>query len=112
MGWGGGLLHSHAHSYPTGSTQQQMTCYHYKDENNEWLVLPSWKHHEYNVNDPIQYLEDGHIIRLSHKPTTPNMHSHVVPAPDTKNQHEVSAYGNTTVGDDKDHWRIEVVDDV
>jgi dolichyl-phosphate-mannose-protein mannosyltransferase len=112
MGWGGGLLHSHVQTYPTGSTQQQVTCYHYKDENNEWVIHPPWKAPQYNPNDPISYVADGDIIRLSHGPTTRNLHSHTVAAPVTKSNNEVSCYGNATIGDSHDHWKVEVVDDI
>ncbi|KAK7455307.1 Dolichyl-phosphate-mannose--protein mannosyltransferase 2 [Stygiomarasmius scandens] len=113
MGWGGGLLHSHVQTYPVGSTQQQVTCYHYKDENNEWIVLPRWDEPDYNPNDPdIKFLRHGDVIRLSHKPTTRNLHSHPIPAPVTKLNWEVAGYGNSTIGDQQDHWVVEVVDDV
>jgi dolichyl-phosphate-mannose-protein mannosyltransferase len=112
MGWGGGLLHSHIQTYPAGSNQQQVTCYHYKDENNEWVVLPRWDQPEYSADDPIRFLSDGDIIRLQHGPTTRNLHSHVVPAPVSKLNNEVSCYGNTTVGDSHDYWVVEVVDDI
>lgn len=56
MGWGGGLFHSHVQTSPLGSTQQ-MICYHYKDDNNHWFVLPPWDQPKYNPNDPqILYL--------------------------------------------------------
>ncbi|KAH8798445.1 glycosyltransferase family 39 protein [Flagelloscypha sp. PMI_526] len=113
MGWGGGLLHSHVQTYPTGSNQQQVTCYHYKDENNEWNILPTWDDPiPYNPNDPeLRYLQSGDVIRLQHVPTTRNLHSHPIPAPVSKLNHEVSCYGNATIGDNQDHWLIEVVDD-
>jgi dolichyl-phosphate-mannose-protein mannosyltransferase len=112
MGWGGGLLHSHVQSYPVGSTQQQVTCYHYKDDNNNWLLLPRWDEPEYNPNGDIRYLKDGDVIRLQHTPTTRHLHSHIVPAPVTKLNHEVSCYGNATIGDSHDYWVVEVVDDI
>jgi dolichyl-phosphate-mannose-protein mannosyltransferase len=112
MGWGGGLLHSHVQTYPVASNQQQVTCYHYKDENNEWTINPPWEEPEYNPNDPIRFLADGDVIVLRHVPTSRNLHSHAIPAPITKLNHEVSGYGNTTVGDHRDYWRVEVVDDI
>ncbi|EJT98298.1 glycosyltransferase family 39 protein [Dacryopinax primogenitus] len=112
MGWGGGLLHSHPHSYPTGSQQQQVTCYHYKDDNNHWLVMPRWDEKEYDPNGDLRFLQDGDTVRLIHASTGRNMHSHPLPAPITKLNNEVSCYGNATVGDHQDHWAVEVVDDL
>ncbi|KAI6043303.1 Dolichyl-phosphate-mannose-protein mannosyltransferase-domain-containing protein [Pisolithus marmoratus] len=112
MGWGGGLLHSHVQTFPTGSAQQQVTCYHYKDDNNHWLVLPQWNEPAYNLNDELKFVKDGDVIRLQHTPTTRNLHSHPIPAPISKLDYEVSCYGNATVGDIQDHWVIEIVDDI
>ena len=112
MGYGGGLLHSHVQHYPVGSTQQQVTCYHYKDSNNEWIVHPRWDEPALDLNGEIRYLKDGDVIRLQHGPTTRNLHSHNVAAPVTKLNNEVSCYGNATVGDVHDYWRVEVVDDI
>ncbi|KAF8147568.1 dolichyl-phosphate-mannose-protein mannosyltransferase [Crassisporium funariophilum] len=112
MGWGGGLLHSHVQTYPVGSNQQQVTCYHYKDNNNEWVILPRWDEPEYNPNGEMKFLKDGDVIRLNHVPTTRNLHSHTVVAPVSKLNYEVSCYGNETIGDNHDYWKVEVVDDI
>lgn len=112
VGYGGGLLHSHVQTYPVGSGQQQVTCYHYKDDNNDWWVLPRWDEAPYDPEGPIRFLQDGDVIRLNHVPTTRNLHSHTVSAPVTKLNYEVSCYGNSTVGDNKDYWVVEVVDDI
>ncbi|OAL74011.1 O-mannosyl transferase [Trichophyton violaceum] len=112
MGYGGGLLHSHVQTYPEGSGQQQITCYHHKDSNNDWFIYPNRTQPDYNPEGPIAFIGDGDVIRLIHAQTGRNLHSHTVAAPVTKAQYEVSAYGNTTVGDAKDHWTIEVVKDV
>ena len=112
MGWGGGLLHSHVQVFPTGSGQQQVTCYHYKDNNNEWYIMPRWDEPPYNPNAPIKFLAHGDVIRLVHVATTRNLHSHPVIAPVTKLNWEVSGYGNETIGDKHDYWVVEVVDDI
>jgi len=111
MGYGGGLLHSHVQTYPEGSQQQQITCYHHKDANNDWFFYPNRHQAEYNPEDPVKFVGNGDVIRLIHAQTGRNLHSHQVAAPVTKADWEVSCYGNTTIGDTKDHWQIEVVDD-
>ena len=111
MGYGGGLLHSHHQTYPEGSGQQQITCYHHKDSNNDWFFYPNRGEPEYNPEEQLRFPGNGDSIRLIHAQTGRNLHSHQVPAPVTKADHEVSCYGNTTVGDTKDHWIVEVVRD-
>ena len=112
VGYGGGLLHSHVQSYPVGSEQQQVTCYHYKDDNNKWVLTPTWEEGELDPAGELKYLEDGMVLRLVHAPTGRNLHSHTVYAPVTKSNLEVSCYGNATIGDSNDYWRLEIVDDI
>ncbi|KAM0471184.1 hypothetical protein ACHAPX_009527 [Trichoderma viride] len=111
MGYGGGLLHSHVQTYPEGSGQQQVTCYHHKDANNDWFFYPNRYEPDYDPEGDLRFIGDGSIIRLIHAQTGRNLHSHDIDAPVTKSHREVSSYGNLTVGDEKDHWKIEVVRD-
>lgn len=111
MGYGGGLLHSHVQTYPEGSSQQQVTCYHHKDANNEWFFYPNRADAEYDPAGDIRFIKNKDVIRLLHAQTGRNLHSHTIPAPVTKADYEVSGYGNVTVGDTKDHWVVEVVRD-
>jgi dolichyl-phosphate-mannose-protein mannosyltransferase len=112
MGYGGGLLHSHVQTYPEGSQQQQITCYHHKDSNNDWFFFPNRHDEPYDGDaEELRFPGNGDTIRLIHAQTGRNLHSHNIPAPMRKKDLEVSAYGNLTVGDDKDHWKIEVVRD-
>lgn len=116
-GFGGGLLHSHIQTYPEGSKQQQVTCYHHKDENNHWTIRPPREQDdEQSYDQPdnpdfIRFLKDGDLIRLTHISTNRNLHSHPVNAPITTGQWEVSCYGTDTVGDTQDNWKVEIVDD-
>jgi dolichyl-phosphate-mannose-protein mannosyltransferase len=110
-GYGGGLLHSHVQTMPVGSQQQQITCYHYKDDNNHWRITPTWGADPVDPDGPVKFLLDGDTIRLVHTSTGRNLHSHVIAAPVTKEHWEVSGYGNETIGDEGDHWVVEVVDD-
>jgi dolichyl-phosphate-mannose-protein mannosyltransferase len=139
MGFGGGLLHSHVQTYPTGSQQQQVTCYHYRDVggtdtelekekkvilltdsivlyvtqmNNDWMVTPLLHEPAYNESQPIKFLKHGSVIRLVHVLTGRNLHTHTIPAPITTLNHEVAGYGNATIDDSSSYWLIEVVDDM
>lgn len=112
MGYGGGLLHSHVQTYPEGSGQQQITSYHHKDSNNDWFFYPARNQPDYNATaEELRFIGNGDVVRLIHTQTGRNLHSHTVAAPVTKSDYEVSCYGNLTVGDHKDHWTIEIVDD-
>ena len=117
----GGYLHSHAHMYPTGSKQQQVTLYPHKDENNIFLLE--------NQTQPVtadnvtiagpkawsnmtEFIKDGDILRLYHLTTHRRIHSHDVRAPVTEAdwQQEVSAYGYEGFeGDANDMFRVEIV---
>jgi dolichyl-phosphate-mannose-protein mannosyltransferase len=116
-GYGGGLLHSHVQKFPSGSGQQQVTCYHHKDTNNEWIVRKAWDKHLDKEKKPdyfseekkVEMVNDGDLIRLLHKSTSTNLHSHNIPAPISKKENEVSCYGNDSFGDQNDVWRIEII---
>ncbi|CCD26428.1 dolichyl-phosphate-mannose-protein mannosyltransferase PMT2 NDAI_0H02540 [Naumovozyma dairenensis CBS 421] len=108
---GGALLHSHVQGYPEGSHQQQVTAYSYKDPNNEWFFdrargLPNWNENETDV----EFVLAESTYRLVHKSTGKSLHSHPVAAPISKTQWEVSGYGDAEIGDQRDNWIIEVVD--
>lgn len=112
MGYGGGLLHSHVQTYPDGSNQQQVTCYHHKDTNNDWYFYPNRTDAPYDEEAEPRFVGDGDVVRFLHVSTGRNLHSHDIAAPISKKDKEVSGYGNVTIGDAKDHWKIEVVRDV
>ncbi|CAG8490670.1 11501_t:CDS:10 [Ambispora gerdemannii] len=109
----GGYLHSHDHSYPGGSKQQQITLYPHKDENNLWIINNKTKPEiPFDEQDPI-WIENGAIIRLEHITTNKRLHSHEVrpPVTDVDYQNEVSGYGFPGFeGDDNDFWRVEIFD--
>ncbi|XP_065564081.1 protein O-mannosyl-transferase 2-like isoform X2 [Artemia franciscana] len=109
---GGGYLHSHMHLYPAGvgARQQQVTTYGHKDGNNQWFIkrfnqpAPEW-----NSTDPIELVRNGDLVRLEHKPTRRNLHSHKMPAPMSKKHLQVTGYGENGTGDANDVWRVAIV---
>uniref|UniRef100_A0A5F8HA49 Dolichyl-phosphate-mannose--protein mannosyltransferase n=1 Tax=Monodelphis domestica TaxID=13616 RepID=A0A5F8HA49_MONDO len=107
-----GYLHSHWHLYPegVGARQQQVTAYQHKDYNNLWIV----KKHNANTDPldpsfPVEFVKHGDIIRLEHKETSRNLHSHQHEAPMTRKHYQVTGYGVNGTGDSNDFWRIEVM---
>ncbi|XP_040333769.1 protein O-mannosyl-transferase 2 isoform X2 [Herpailurus yagouaroundi] len=107
-----GYLHSHRHLYPEGigARQQQVTTYLHKDYNNLWII----KKHNTNADAldpslPVEFVRHGDIIRLEHKETSRNLHSHYHEAPLTRKHYQVTGYGINGTGDSNDFWRIEVV---
>ncbi|XP_064316541.1 protein O-mannosyl-transferase 2 isoform X1 [Phalacrocorax carbo] len=108
----GGYLHSHWHLYPEGigARQQQVTAYLHKDLNNLWII----KKHDLDTDlsdpsSPVEFVRHGDIIRLEHKETCRNLHSHQHEAPLTRKHFQVTGYGINGTGDSNDFWRIEVV---
>ncbi|KAJ3119046.1 Protein O-mannosyltransferase 2 [Phlyctochytrium bullatum] len=111
-GHGGGLLHSHVQTYPSGSEQQQITCYHHKDSNNDWIIQRPWDYAG-ETEGTVDFVKNGDVIRLVHEQTTRNLHSHAAyKAPVTTRDYEVTCYGNASIGDANDHWRVEIVNDL
>jgi len=118
----GGYLHSHAHMYPEGSKQQQITLYPHKDENNVWLLenqtQPIGANNEtipgflaWDALSP-QHIMDGDVLKLYHLITSRRLHSHDQKPPVTEAdwQFEVSAYGYEGFeGDANDLFRVEII---
>ncbi|XP_026864714.2 protein O-mannosyl-transferase 2 [Electrophorus electricus] len=103
----GGYLHSHWHLYPegVGAHQQQVTAYLHKDYNNLWLVK---RPDNDDYSDTPELLRHGDIIRLEHKESMRNLHSHFHEAPLTKKHLQVTGYGINGTGDPNDLWQVEV----
>ncbi|KAJ2776733.1 hypothetical protein H4R18_005519 [Coemansia javaensis] len=112
-----GYLHSHMSNYETGSKQQQVTLYGFRDSNNYWVITRTEADEERHLNssDPaaLQQIKDGDIVRLTHWKTHRRLHSHNVRPPITTNdyQNEVSGYGwEGFKGDSNDHWRVKILE--
>ncbi|GME80072.1 unnamed protein product [Ambrosiozyma monospora] len=109
QGLTGGLLHSHVQTYPDGSGQQQVTTYTHKDMNNDWTFELAREDPRNSFREP-HYIVDGMVVRLMHKTTGRNLHTHEVPGHVSTGEWEVAGYGNLTIGDAKDNWVVEIVD--
>lgn len=101
-------LHSHAFNYghSGSSRQQQVTAFEGYDDNDLWLIKgPHGQAEDFRAGQPVQ---DGDIIRLEHRLTRRNLHSHGgIPSPVTRQQ-EVTCFGGFGIGDSGDNWRIEI----
>ncbi|CDK26247.1 unnamed protein product [Kuraishia capsulata CBS 1993] len=101
------LLHSHGSVYPEGSGQHQVTTYGFRDSNNDWVIeLPRSK---YPISQDGK-VRHGDVIRLSHPMTRANLHSHDIRGHVSSQFWEVSGYGDENIGDEKDDWVVEIVE--
>ncbi|CAI8506487.1 unnamed protein product [Hanseniaspora opuntiae] len=106
--WNPILLHSHYQVYPGGSRQRQVTGYGHLDNNNDWIFYPPRDLPE----DPSKILKNQSIVRIMHKNLMTNLHTHDVPSAIDFENYEVSGYGSLEIGDFKDNWMIELVNEV
>ncbi|KAJ2871488.1 hypothetical protein GGH93_004786 [Coemansia aciculifera] len=112
-----GYLHSHLSNYETGSKQQQITLYGFRDDNNYWILTRTEADEEAHQNSTtpheLQQIKNGDIVRLMHWRTHRRLHSHNERPPMTTNdyQNEVSGYGwEGFNGDSNDHWRVQILE--
>jgi len=107
----GTYLHSHHHLYPpgVGARHQQVTTYGFTDNNNLWLVKrESGPTSMATESGKLDWVRNGDLIRLEHKPTQRNLHSHRMPAPVTVRHFQVTGYGKNGSGDVNDVWRLHI----
>uniref|UniRef100_A0A8C9FE83 Protein O-mannosyl-transferase 2 n=1 Tax=Pavo cristatus TaxID=9049 RepID=A0A8C9FE83_PAVCR len=101
-------LSCHCDPYPGGLCRGEgIYTYLHKDLNNLWII----KKHDSDADSssPVEFVRHGDIIRLEHKETSRNLHSHQHEAPLTRKHFQVTGYGINGTGDSNDFWRIEVV---
>ncbi len=98
----------------TTASEQQITLYPHRDENNEWQITHSLEEgqpdHDYET-EPIEFIKNGDVVRLTHVTTTKRLHSHNVrpPVSDVDFQNEASGYGFAGfAGDANDNWVVEI----
>eukprot|EP00930_Biecheleria_cincta_P095477 TRINITY_DN87438_c0_g1_i1.p1 TRINITY_DN87438_c0_g1~~TRINITY_DN87438_c0_g1_i1.p1 ORF type:complete len:721 (-),score=122.97 TRINITY_DN87438_c0_g1_i1:137-2299(-) len=96
-------LHSHAHGYPSGSGQQQVTGYNGHDDHDNWIVQGPLG----QDTDEGKVVGHGEVLRLSHEHSKRWLHSHNVPAMVSSGQHEVSCFGDAGNSNNDDNWRVE-----
>ncbi|KAL3233045.1 Dolichyl-phosphate-mannose--protein mannosyltransferase 6 [Nakaseomyces bracarensis] len=110
------LLHSHTQLYPDGSRQRQVTGYGHSDGNNNWVIKfgrTTGKHLDLDghyYNGELVPVRNGDILRLFHIRNECNLHSHKISSHVSKGNYEVSGYGTESIGDEKDDWVIEIME--
>ncbi|KAF5101995.1 hypothetical protein DV451_002018 [Geotrichum candidum] len=105
-------LHSHDEFYKSGSRQQQVTGYGYRDLNNIWFVENVSVSAGNPHTEPFRPLSNEAYIKLKHLQSGRRLHTHDQRAPVTDNdyQYEVTAYGaDGYPGDLNDLWQLEIV---
>ncbi len=97
------------YTHPRSSRQQQVTAHTSADANGDWIIKgPHGSSELHKAGEPVR---DGDLIRLEHRSTEKNLHSHAdVPSPVSGHQ-EVTAFGSSAAGDANDNWKVELTKD-
>lgn len=96
-------LHSHDVKYGSGSGQQSVTGVEAPDDANSYWKIRGKVDNGCVRGAPVKC---GQSVRLTHVNTGRNLHSHHFVSPLSGNQ-EVSAFGDSGVGDDLDIWIVQ-----
>lgn len=102
-------LHSHFFNYghAGSSRQQQITCFTGRDDNDDWIVKgPHGQGDDYLRGQPVK---NGDIVRLEHRLTRRNLHSHSGHPSPVSRQQEITGFGENGSGDGNDNWRVEMI---
>jgi len=101
-------LHSHDRNYEhsDSSKQQQVTAFDGSNDDDYWTVKSM--HHYPEAYKNGEDVHNGDIIRLEHRRTRKNLHSHKNYLSPVSHQQEVTAYGQSGIGDTNDNWTIEM----
>lgn len=103
----GGYLHSHPYKYKSGSREQQVTVFNFKDFNNEWIIEPGVGA-RFDVNEPR--IKQGQEVQLRHKNTGAVMRVDKFKPPMSEQDydHEVACFGNSSyAGNETDKYQIK-----
>ena len=95
----------------TSCSEQQITLYPHRDDNNNWLLINATNDSFDYKKEPLQYIFTGARVKLRHVLTQMHLHSHDIrpPVSDVDFQNEVSGYGMPGfAGDANDEWIVEI----
>ena len=81
-----------------------MTGYPTSDDRNSYWTVRAQNGRSCRSGDKIGNKD---IVRLQHLTTGKYLHSHIVPAPMSQGEHEVSAFEDRGRGDSGDNWRVD-----
>ena len=105
----GRRLHSHDVKYGSGSGQQSVTGFAEAHDSNSLWVVHTFVGAE-GGRECVQgaYLRDGASVKLTHLNTGKNLHSHAQHSSPLSGNQEVTAYGDSGVGDAGDRWILRL----
>jgi dolichyl-phosphate-mannose-protein mannosyltransferase len=92
-------------------TEQQITLYPHRDQNNDWQIFNATRDGDEYDPKNLTYITTGMRVKFRHVSTQKHLHSHDVrpPVSDVEFQNEVSAYGMAGfAGDANDDWFVEI----